>query len=174
MDPTGATRAAVHGGLANTTTVSTLTFYEWILSDVFLAFPGSTRVVRGGIGWMPHALEHADTSGIDTAGGPALRYRRRRRRTSRITSTRFIDDIFGAQHLREIGVDNVMLETDFPHSDSATPNTMKMAEERFAYPLTTTLVEGDAAECRGRVFRLDVPTRYSRTSPRRSAAARHL
>ena len=44
-------------GLANTTTVSTLTCYEWLLSDVFVRFPRLRLVLsEGGIGWLPHAV----------------------------------------------------------------------------------------------------------------------
>lgn len=36
---------------------------------------------------------------------------------------------FGAQAVREIGADNIMLECDFPHSDSPWPNTVRNARQ---------------------------------------------
>src|SRR5262249_11559823 len=45
----------------------------------------------------------------------------------------FIDDDFGARHLNEVGVDNVMLETDFPHGDSSFPRSMQNARERLGH-----------------------------------------
>jgi predicted TIM-barrel fold metal-dependent hydrolase len=35
----------------------------------------------------------------------------------------FIDDEFGSKHLDDIGLDNVMMECDYPHGDSTYPNT---------------------------------------------------
>jgi predicted TIM-barrel fold metal-dependent hydrolase len=122
-------------GLANTTTLSTLTLYEWLLSDVFVRFPGLRLVLsEGGIGWLPHALEHADYvwerhgrwTGLTLPERPSAYF------ATNVYGC-FIDDIFGAEHLRDIGVDNCMMETDFPHTDSSYPNTMAMAEERLAY-----------------------------------------
>ena len=122
-------------GLANTTTLSTLTFYEWILSDTFLRFPELRLVLsEGGIGWIPHALEHADY----------VWHRHGRWTGSKLPEPPshyfpehvfgcFIDDEFGAADVRDIGVQNVMLETDYPHSDSSWPNTQKMAQERLDY-----------------------------------------
>jgi predicted TIM-barrel fold metal-dependent hydrolase len=145
-------------GLANTTTVSTLTCYEWLLSDVFVRFPRLRLVLsEGGIGWLPHALEHADYvwhrhgrwTGTKLPEPPSSYF------PDHVYGC-FIDDIFGAQHIREIGVDNVMLETDFPHSDSSYTNTLRMAEERLAY------LDDDELEkvTRGnamRVFGVEVP-----------------
>ncbi len=122
-------------GLANTTTLSTLTFYEWILSDTFVRFPELRLVLsEGGIGWIPHALEHADY----------VWHRHGRWTGSKLPEPPshyfpehvfgcFIDDEFGAADVRDIGVHNVMLETDYPHSDSSWPNTQKMAQERLDY-----------------------------------------
>jgi len=122
-------------GLANTTTLATLTFYDWILSEVFERFPGLKLVLsEGGIGWMPHAIEHADYvwhrhgawTGSKLPKPPSHYF------ADHIYGC-FIDDIFGAEQVRHIGVENCMIETDFPHSDSSYPNTMKMVEERLSY-----------------------------------------
>ncbi len=122
-------------GLANTTTLSTLAFYEWILSDVFVRFPRVRLVLsEGGIGWIPHAIEHADY----------VWHRHGRWTGSKLPEPPshyfpehvfgcFIDDEFGAAHVRDIGISNIMLETDFPHADSSWPNTQKMARERLDY-----------------------------------------
>ncbi|HEX3946131.1 MAG TPA: amidohydrolase family protein, partial [Acidimicrobiales bacterium] len=44
----------------------------------------------------------------------------------------FIDDVFGARHIEAVGVDNVMLETDFPHTDSSYPHSLERARENLA------------------------------------------
>jgi predicted TIM-barrel fold metal-dependent hydrolase len=122
-------------GLANTTTLSTLTAYDWLLSDVFVRFPNLRLVLsEGGIGWLPHVLEHADYvwhrhgrwTGTKLPAPPSTYFK------DHVFGC-FIDDIFGAAHIGDIGVDNCMVETDFPHSDSSFPHTRKMVEERLAH-----------------------------------------
>jgi hypothetical protein len=89
---------------------------------------------EGGIGWLPHCLEHADYvwhrhgrwTGSKLKAPPSTFF------PDHVFGC-FIDDKFGARQIREIGVDNVMVETDFPHSDSSFPNTMRMLEERLGY-----------------------------------------
>jgi hypothetical protein len=43
----------------------------------------------------------------------------------------FIDDMTGLRMLDVVGEDNVMLEMDYPHSDSSWPNTLKMSKDRL-------------------------------------------
>jgi hypothetical protein len=44
----------------------------------------------------------------------------------------FIDDIHGIDCLDAIGIDNVMIETDYPHTDSSWPNSIATAHKRLA------------------------------------------
>lgn len=44
----------------------------------------------------------------------------------------FLQDSFGAKAVRDIGADNIMLESDFPHSDSPWPNTVRRAQAVLA------------------------------------------
>ena len=44
-----------------------------------------------------------------------------------------MDDVFRARHVREIGVENVMIETDSPHTASSRPHSMQTARERLAH-----------------------------------------
>ena len=43
----------------------------------------------------------------------------------------FIDDLHGVRNLDVIGVDNVMIETDYPHSDSTWPNCLEHAQKQL-------------------------------------------
>ena len=43
----------------------------------------------------------------------------------------FIDDLHGIKNLDVIGVDNVMIETDYPHSDSTWPNCIEHAQKQL-------------------------------------------
>ena len=44
----------------------------------------------------------------------------------------FIDDEFGVENRHKIGIDRIMLEIDYPHSDSNWPNSRKRAAEVLA------------------------------------------
>jgi predicted TIM-barrel fold metal-dependent hydrolase len=44
----------------------------------------------------------------------------------------FIDDVFGAENIDAIGVNNVMVESDYPHTDSTWPHTQETIRKRLA------------------------------------------
>jgi len=123
---------------------------EWIFSPVVRKFPGiKVALAEGGIGWMPFFLErcaqvvekhrywiekgdvkHDSLSGhvqVIEDGGVEMEG------FSVIDTFRkhiygcFIDDPHGIKSLDVIGVDNVMIETDYPHSDSTWPNCIEHA-----------------------------------------------
>jgi predicted TIM-barrel fold metal-dependent hydrolase len=89
---------------------------------------------EGGIGWMPYILERADYTwerhryytGMSDA-----------RRPSEIFRTNifgcFIYDDAGLHNVDRIGADNIMFESDYPHSDSNWPHTRKMLAESLAH-----------------------------------------
>ncbi|MGX7677475.1 amidohydrolase family protein [Jatrophihabitans sp. DSM 45814] len=104
---------------------------ELLLSPVFHKFPNLKMALsEGGIGWMPYMLER-----IDYVWERHRWYNdvNREVRPSEI----FKDHLYGcwisdyagifARHL--IGVDNLMFESDYPHSDSNWPHTRKILEE---------------------------------------------
>jgi predicted TIM-barrel fold metal-dependent hydrolase len=41
----------------------------------------------------------------------------------------FLQDSFGERTVKAVGADNIMLESDFPHSDSKWPNTVRFAKD---------------------------------------------
>jgi predicted TIM-barrel fold metal-dependent hydrolase len=45
----------------------------------------------------------------------------------------FIDDVHGIANLATIGEDNVMIETDYPHTDSTWPDCIDLAHKRLAH-----------------------------------------
>jgi hypothetical protein len=45
----------------------------------------------------------------------------------------FIDDVHGIKNLHVIGENNVMIETDYPHSDSTWPDSIKIAKDRLSH-----------------------------------------
>ena len=116
---------------------------SWIFSGMFLRFPNlKIALSEGEVGWMPYFLERAEQV-LDkqrywvmrgqTVHGP--RRHRRRPRPARTSGQTFRDHVFGCfiedhhgiASLDEIGEDNVMCETDYPHSDSTWPDCIDTA-----------------------------------------------
>jgi predicted TIM-barrel fold metal-dependent hydrolase len=125
---------------------------EWIFSGMFQRFP-NTRIAlsEGSIGWIPWFLERANQvlhtqrhwvargevyQGSDE-GAHAMGnkvdvfkidiYEDYRRHFFGC----FIDDATGLGMLDVVGEDNVMIESDYPHSDTTWPHSIKLAHERL-------------------------------------------
>jgi predicted TIM-barrel fold metal-dependent hydrolase len=128
---------------------------EWLFSGKFQQIPElKIALSEGSIGWIPYFLQRAeqvlDTQkfwagrGVrfDPAGGtkgmgsdPAVDldaidiwgdYRKH-------IFGCFIDDAAGIGLLDMVGEDNIMIETDYPHSDSTWPGSMKLAKQRIGH-----------------------------------------
>jgi predicted TIM-barrel fold metal-dependent hydrolase len=108
-----------------------------LLSPVFHKFP-SLRVAlsEGGIGWIPYVLERVDYTwerhrwytGVDPDVLPSDLFR------DHIFGC-FIADNAGIEERGLIGVDNIMFEGDYPHSDSNFPASRKnLADVLFDVP----------------------------------------
>ncbi len=113
---------------------SVQTTVELLNSRIFERFPRlRVAMSEGGIGWMPWVLERCDYvwerhrwyTGMESA-----------RRPSEIFAEHifgcFIYDDAGLANLDRIGVENVMFEGDYPHSDSNWPNARKLLSESLA------------------------------------------
>jgi len=127
---------------------------EWIFSPVVRKFPGiKVTLAEGGIGWMPFFLDrcaqvvekhrywissgdvkHDSLSGhvqvikdggVDLEGFSVMDTFRQH------IYGCFIDDLGGIRNLDAIGVDNVMIETDYPHSDSTWPHCLEHAQKQL-------------------------------------------
>ena len=125
------------------------TLLDWLFSGNFVRFPNlKIALSEGSIGWMPYFLERAEQV-IDKQRFWASRFdidmnasheRGEEKGEARFdldTDIRalfrdhvfgtFIEDHAGLRLLDVIGEDNVMLECDYPHSDSTWPDTIKLA-----------------------------------------------
>ena len=141
---------------------------------------------EGGIGWMPYVIEHAEYVlrrhrywAAASAKSWMVRARRHEsgapqhhveglRRTVDYDSIDirqsfrdhvygcFIDDGHGVRSIDELGIDNIMIETDYPHSDSTWPNCIQHARKQIAAlsPADQYKILRSNAE---RIFRLDPP-----------------
>ena len=89
------------------------------------------------IGWIPYVLERADdvwsthrgwsNSQRDCPEPPSSYYER-----GNVVSCFFKDPV-GVSLLDRIGLDNVVFETDYPHSDSTWPDSRRAAAEQFGH-----------------------------------------
>jgi predicted TIM-barrel fold metal-dependent hydrolase len=128
---------------------------DWLFSGILPKYPNlKICLSEGGIGWIPYVLERCDYVAerqggwaaksdfqVDLLSGDASEVSTRgaldlSKRPSEIFRDHiygcFIDDEHGSESLDVIGVDNVMMETDYPHTDSSWPHSSELAEKRLA------------------------------------------
>lgn len=101
---------------------------DWLFSGTFDRFPTiKIALSEGGIGWVPYILERANKvwteRGARTGASmdPVELFRRH-------VYVCMVADAFGLRVIEEIGVDNVMWESDFPHDEGAWPNDRALLE----------------------------------------------
>lgn len=125
------------------------TMLSWLFSGMFQRF-GRLKIAlsEGEIGWIPYYLEraeqvldkqrhwvkkgarfmeHAGSGGVDL---DTLDIRGTFR--DHIYGC-FIDDAHGIASIGEIGEDNIMCETDYPHSDSTWPDCIEVVRNRIGH-----------------------------------------
>jgi len=108
---------------------------DLIHSPVFKKFPDVTVALsEGGIGWIPYFLERLDHSysvhkawtGADFGS----------KMPSEVFMEHvvlcFISDAVGARMARDIGVDRITVEIDYPHSDTTWPRAPERLADEFA------------------------------------------
>jgi predicted TIM-barrel fold metal-dependent hydrolase len=107
---------------------------DWIFSPVFHKFPRlKVALSEGGIGWMPYLAEKMDYvwdrqrywSGINQEARPSEIMRQH-------IYGCFIDDVTGIKNRYDIGIENIMWESDYPHADTHWPHSRKRAAEVLA------------------------------------------
>ena len=108
---------------------------DLIHSPVFKKFPDVTVALsEGGIGWIPYFLERLDHSYVTHKAWTGADFGQQL--PSEVFMEHvilcFIEDEFGARHAREIGVDRICIETDYPHSDAIWPNAPETLTAHFA------------------------------------------
>jgi predicted TIM-barrel fold metal-dependent hydrolase len=110
------------------------TTVDLLFSGALQRFPKlQFSLAEGGIGWVPYTLERCDYTwnrhryyqNIDFDARPSELFREH-------FWGCFIDDEHGLENRHLIGVDRIMLEIDYPHSDSNWPNSRKRANEVLA------------------------------------------
>ena len=136
---------------------------EWLWSGVPVRFPDlAVALSEGGIGWVPMLMDRVDyvvdhsASGTESAAWPSAL------RPSEVLRRNFwfctIDDptIIPLRHA--IGVDHIMVESDYPHADSTWPDTQAVLATTMAGvpdPELRAMAAGNAS----RLFRHPLPER---------------
>ncbi len=112
---------------------SAMAMIDWLFAGMPIRFPDLKLCLSEcQIGWIPYVLGRIDRlwefngsyTGIrEVMDNPPSTYF-----TSNIYVT-FFEDRFGVSVIDQIGVDNVMFETDYPHGDSTWPDCQTVAEQ---------------------------------------------
>jgi predicted TIM-barrel fold metal-dependent hydrolase len=127
------------------------TLLDWLFSGQFERYPNlKIALSEGSIGWIPYFLERAEqvvdkqrfwASRFDINMNPSHERGEARGEASFSLDTdirrlfrdhvygTFIEDHAGLRLLDIIGEDNVMLECDYPHSDSTWPDSINLARK---------------------------------------------
>ena len=98
---------------------------DWMTLEAFTRYPNLKMALsEGGIGWVPYLLERADFTHRHHRDWTHKDYGDKK--PSDIFRehilTCFIEDDFGLANRHAIGLDNIALEVDYPHSDCLWPD----------------------------------------------------
>jgi predicted TIM-barrel fold metal-dependent hydrolase len=106
---------------------------EWLWSGYPLRFPGlKVAMSEGGIGWVAMLLDRLDNI-VDRSGygmGWELRPAEVLKRNFWFCT---LDDPSTIETRHRIGVENIMVEVDYPHGDSTWPNTQTVIESAWGH-----------------------------------------
>jgi predicted TIM-barrel fold metal-dependent hydrolase len=106
---------------------------EWLWSGVPLRFPKlSIAMSEGGIGWVPMLIDRVDYVLDHSASGSESESWPSNLRPSEVLKRNFwfctIDDPSLVELRHVIGIDHIMVESDYPHADSTWPDTQAALE----------------------------------------------
>ena len=138
---------------------------DWLFSGKLQQFPSLKLLyAESQIGWIPYLLERADdvwkqhaawvNTGLEIDEPPSTYYYRQ-------VYACFFRDQHGMDSIEKCGVDNVMFEVDYPHSDSTWPHTRDVAAETMhglKPEIVHKLVRGNAIRVFGLDYLPEVPT----------------
>jgi predicted TIM-barrel fold metal-dependent hydrolase len=134
---------------------------EWLWSGVPLRFPDlQVALSEGGIGWVPMLMDRADyvlshsASGSESTAWPSdLLPSEVLRRNFWFCS---IDDPSAVAQRHVIGIDHIMVESDYPHADSSWPDTQRVLAATWG-ALPDDELRDVAGGNAGRLFRHRLP-----------------
>ena len=114
---------------------------DWLMSGILERHP-SIKVIlsEGGAGWIPYILERADKAFHDKRIKPNLSIGQTAKPTAIPPSQLFrehmyvclVDEYFALRSLRDIPVDNLLWEGDYPHGDGLWPHNRDYLRKALA------------------------------------------
>jgi predicted TIM-barrel fold metal-dependent hydrolase len=114
-----------------------LTAADWLWSGVCVRFPElKIALSEGGLGWVAMLADRADYVLEHSGSGTESGAWRGDLAPSEVLRRNFffcsIDDPSALEQRHRIGVDNIMVESDYPHADSSWPDTQALLATRLA------------------------------------------
>lgn len=105
---------------------------DWVFSGTLQRFPDLTiAYAESQVGWMPFQLERMDAVWRDGRGGvDDVTVAPSEQVHGRVYGCVF-DDLHGLINREAVGLDHILFETDYPHSDGTFPHSRKIAHELF-------------------------------------------
>jgi predicted TIM-barrel fold metal-dependent hydrolase len=109
---------------------------DWLYSKLTIRFPDlKICLSEGGVGWVAGLLDRLDHVSryhdiYGTWADIALTPREAMERNFWFCA---IDDPSGLDHRHRIGVDHIMLETDYPHQDGTWPDTQEVLRRQIGH-----------------------------------------
>jgi predicted TIM-barrel fold metal-dependent hydrolase len=106
---------------------------DWVFSGSLGRFPDlKIAYAESQVGWMPFTFERMDSVWREGRGGvggvgTVLPSEQARGRAYGCV----FDDLFGLKSRHEVGVEQILFETDYPHSDGTFPHSRKVAHDLF-------------------------------------------
>lgn len=105
---------------------------DWVFSLTLWRFPRlKITYAESQAGWLPFQLERMDNVWRDGVGGVECPTSPSEQVRGRVWSCIF-DDLTGLKNRDEIGIERILFETDYPHSDGTFPESRKVARKLFA------------------------------------------
>lgn len=110
---------------------------DFLYSGVFLRYPNlKVLYAEAQVGWIPYLLERIDDVWETHRGWSHSQQYTKEKPSSfywdHIYSTFFKDQV-GIKLLAEVGEDNVIFESDYPHQDGTWPYTREQGAEQFGH-----------------------------------------
>jgi predicted TIM-barrel fold metal-dependent hydrolase len=131
--PTTSADAPSGVGIALTSLNAYMAMADWLLSGVLARYPNvKIAFSESQVGWMPFLLERVDSVFTKSKAwadlDPALTDLPSSYVPGRVYGC-FFDDVVGVEARHQIGVGQLVFETDYPHQDSTWPNTVDVVAE---------------------------------------------
>lgn len=136
---------------------------EWLWSGVPLRFPGlAVALSEGGMGWVPMLMDRVDyVIGHSASGEDRIRWPEGMKPSDVLRRSFWfcsIDDPSLVPLRHTIGVDHIMVESDYPHADSTWPDTQAVLAATYA-GVPEDELRAMAAGNAARLFRHPLPER---------------